>query len=141
MKSYLIEQHPIHLGLGATAETQPQFTGSLDWYADYIERNQADGSEGRLVSQFSFERPWDSWEMHPSGSEVVLCTAGQITLFQEHADGSRDRVSLVAGQYVVNPRGTWHTADVEGPATAIFITAGMGTQHRPRGAADTADFR
>jgi hypothetical protein len=28
--------------------------------------------------------------------------------------------------------GTWHTADVAGAATAVFITAGLGTQHRPR---------
>jgi hypothetical protein len=26
----------------------------------------------------------------------------------------------------------WHTADVVGTATALFITAGMGTQNRPR---------
>ena len=26
----------------------------------------------------------------------------------------------------------WHTADVAGPATALFITAGLGTRHRPR---------
>jgi len=26
----------------------------------------------------------------------------------------------------------WHTADVEGHATALFVTAGAGTQHRLR---------
>lgn len=40
---------PIHLGLGATALVQPDFTG-MDWYADYMDRNAADGIEGRLVS-------------------------------------------------------------------------------------------
>jgi len=77
------------------------------------------------------------WEMHPSGSEVVLCIAGRITLYQEHADGARDSVSIGPGEYVINAPGTWHTADAEGRATAVFITAGLGTQHRPRVAGDT----
>jgi quercetin dioxygenase-like cupin family protein len=72
------------------------------------------------------------WEMHPLGAEVVLCTAGAITLHQEHADGSTATVTLDSGEYAINPPGTWHTADVDGEATAVFITAGMGTEHRPR---------
>jgi hypothetical protein len=69
-----IESHPIHLGVGASAQVEPLFTGR--------------------------------W----SGATV----------------------SLAPGQYAINEPGTWHTADVEGPATALFITAGWGTQHRPR---------
>jgi quercetin dioxygenase-like cupin family protein len=41
-------------------------------------------------------------------------------------------VSLQPGEYAINPPGAWHTADVDGRATALFVTAGMGTQHRPR---------
>ena len=41
-------------------------------------------------------------------------------------------VTLTAGEYAVNPPGTWHTADVDATATALFITAGAGTEHRPR---------
>jgi quercetin dioxygenase-like cupin family protein len=70
--------------------------------------------------------------MHPQGSEVVLCTAGSITLHQERADGSRRTVMLNAGEYAINEPGTWHTADVDKEATAVFITAGLGTEHRPR---------
>ena len=127
-----LQTTPLHLGLGATAQVEPPFTGSLDWYAAYGQRHAADGAEGRLVSQHSFSVPWDSWEMHPLGSEVVLCTAGQITLIQQQADGSLMRLSLGPGQYAINPPGVWHTADVSGSATAVFITAGMGTEHRPR---------
>ena len=121
----------IHLGLGATAVPQPAFSG-MEWYAGYGERHDADGAEGRLVSLYTFAEPWDSWEMHPAGDEVVVCTSGAITLHQEHADGSRDTVEIHAGEYAINPRGTWHTADVTGEATALFITAGIGTEHRPR---------
>jgi len=127
-----ITVHPIHLGLGATAITEPEFTGSIDWYAGYVERHQSDGIEGRLVSMYTFKEPWTMWEMHPNGAEVVLCIKGSITLHQEHSDGSTQLVKLATGEYAINSPGTWHTADVEEEATALFITAGVGTQHRPR---------
>jgi mannose-6-phosphate isomerase-like protein (cupin superfamily) len=127
-----IAAHPIHLGRGATAEIEPRFTGSTDWYAAYSERHAADGADGRLVSMFSFDRSWDSWEMHPRGSEVVLCVSGSMTLHQEHADGTVATVTLRPGQYAINPPGTWHTADIADGATAVFITAGLGTEIRSR---------
>lgn len=128
----VISLHPIHLGRGATAVVEPEFTGDLGWYEGYGARHGDDGAEGRLVTMHTFTEPWDSWEVHPLGSEVVLCTDGRITLHQEHVDGSTATVTIDAGEYAINPPGTWHTADVDGSATALFITAGMGTQHRPR---------
>ena len=110
---------------------QPAFTG-MDWYQGYGRRHDNEGAEGRLVSMHSFTESWDSWEMHPAGDEVVLCTAGRMTLHQEYADGTTATVIIGTGQYVVNPPGCWHTADVEEEATALFITAGLGTQHRQR---------
>ena len=127
-----IYEFPAHLGLGATALTQPKFTGSMDWYADYVERHKVDGAEGRLVSMHTFSESWDMWEMHPQGSEVVLCTAGLLTLHQEQTDGSVNTTTLNPGEYAINEPGVWHTADVKGKATALFITAGLGTQHRSR---------
>jgi quercetin dioxygenase-like cupin family protein len=70
--------------------------------------------------------------MHPHGEEVVICTAGTITLHQQFADGSTARVTLGPGDYAINPRGCWHTADIADSAMAIFITAGFGTEGRPR---------
>lgn len=122
--------HWIHLGLGATAEVEPPFDG-MHWYAAYGDRHADDGAEGRLVSQFTFSEPWTAWEMHPKGAEVVICIAGEITLIQE-IDGAEQRTTLAPGAYAINPPGVWHTADVSAPATAIFITAGLGTEHRPR---------
>jgi mannose-6-phosphate isomerase-like protein (cupin superfamily) len=124
--------HPIHLGRGATACVEPPFAGSGNWYEGYATRHRDDGIEGRLVSMYTFTKSWDSWEMHPNGSEVVLCTAGELLLHQEHADGGIEKVLLRPGQYAINPPGTWHTADVTGSATALFITAGWGTENRPR---------
>lgn len=76
-----LTERPIHLGLGATAVSEPGFTGA-DWYAAYWQRHVADGREGRLVSMHSFEKPWTSWEMHTEGSEVVVCIEGELTLVQ-----------------------------------------------------------
>ena len=121
----------IHLGRGATAVPQPPFSG-MEWYAQYGLRHGDDGTEGRLVSQHSFTEGWQSWEMHPNGAEVVICTDGAMVLTQEFPDGSRKDVPLEAGDYAINPPGVWHIAEVEESATAIFITAGEGTEHRPR---------
>jgi mannose-6-phosphate isomerase-like protein (cupin superfamily) len=104
----------------------------MAWYADYSARTAADGAEGRLVTMSRFTERWNSWEMHPAGDEVVVCLSGQMTLHQEMADGSTATVTIGPGDYVINPPGTWHTADIDGEASALFITAGMGTQHRPR---------
>ena len=123
--------NPVHLGLGARAEVEPAFTGDLSWYAGYVERHAADGDEARLIAEHSFEEPWDLWEMHPNGAEVVIVTAGELVLHQER-DGRQNTVVVGPGEYAINEPGTWHTADVDEPTTVIFVTAGVGTQHRPR---------
>ena len=125
-----LSEQMIHLGLGATAVPQPPFTG-MDWYAGYGARHAEDGREGRLLSMHTFDASWQSWEMHPEGSEVVLCTEGEITLVQE-IEGREVRTTLRPGEYAINEPGVWHTADVAGRATAVFVTAGIGTQHRAR---------
>lgn len=122
---------PIHLGLGATALVQPEFTG-MEWYADYVSRYPDDGKEGRLVSMYTFTEDWDSWEMHPAGAEVVVCVAGSMIIHQEMADGTEATVTLGVGDYAINPPCAWHTADIAESATAVFVTAGWGTEHQAR---------
>ena len=130
LKRLSLERFPLHLELGARAVPEPEFTG-MEWYGAYGMRHAADGSEGRLVTLHSFSESWTSWEMHPVGDEAVICTAGEITLIQDLPDGPQ-KLALRAGEYAINPRGVWHTADVAGHATALFITSGQGTEHRPR---------
>ena len=132
MDAHDIIAHPVHLGLGATAEVEPLFTGTMNWFDEYVTRHTSDGAEGRLVSMHNFKESRAMWEMHPHGSEVVLRTSGSMILHQEDPDGDRTTVTLGPGQYEVNTPGTWHTADVEHEATAVFITAGLGPLHRPR---------
>jgi mannose-6-phosphate isomerase-like protein (cupin superfamily) len=132
MATFSLNKFPIHLGLGASAVTQPEFTGEMQWYEGYGQRHSNDGTEGRLVSMHTFTESWDVWEMHPRGTEVVLCTSGSITMHQEYPDGTTKVATINAGEYVVNDPGVWHTADVTAGATAVFITAGEGTEHRSR---------
>ncbi len=132
MTKHNMFKHPVHLGLGATAEIEPEFTGEMSWYMDYGARHGSDGPEGRLVNLIRFTESWSDWEMHPKGAEVVLCVAGAMTVHQELEDGSHRSVTLGEGDFVVNDPGVWHTADIEQEATALFITAGEGTEGRPR---------
>jgi quercetin dioxygenase-like cupin family protein len=123
---------PIHMGRGATAEIEPEFTGEMEWYGGYAHRHESDGAEGRLMTMHTFDTSWDMWEMHPVGSEVVLCVRGTITLIQE-IDGEDLATTISGGEYAINPPGVWHTADVEdGEVEVLFITAGTGTEHRTR---------
>jgi len=123
--------HPVHLGRAGAMTSEPRFT-DMRWYADYAARHEADGAEGRLVSEWTFTEDWQGWERHPAGGELVVCLSGRLTLHQEMADGSVVTTRLEAGDYAINPPGVWHTADVEGEARALFITAGLGTENRPR---------
>ena len=134
MTARSLERYPIHLGKGATAVPQPEFLRderAMQWYMDYGARHADDGDAGRLVSCFHFTEDWAGWEMHPAGSEVVVCIDGSMTLIQE-IDGEQVRTTLSPGEYAINPPGVWHTADIAGEATGFFVTPGVGTQGRPR---------
>lgn len=121
----------IHLGLGARAVPLPGFDWSADCMANYERLAAPDGAEGRLVTVGEMTASWDSWERHPAGEEVVALLSGRADLIQE-IDGEERRIVLRAGQFIVNPPGVWHTADVHQPGQALFITPGMGTEHKPR---------
>ena len=127
-----LRRFPVHLGLGAQAVPQPEFTGDMAWYPDYAARTAVDGAEGRIVSQSDFTANWTSWEVHPHGDELVICLTGAITVLQERPNGSVNAIALGPGEYAINPAGVWHTADIDAFASALFVTAGLGTSHRPR---------
>lgn len=126
-----LESVPVHLGLGARAEPLDGFSWDPAFLAAYDERVASDGAEGRLVTMGPLTDDWSSWERHPAGEEVVLCLSGRCRLVQE-VDGEAVAIEVGAGEYVVNPPGVWHTADVLEPGSMLFITPGRGTEHRPR---------
>jgi quercetin dioxygenase-like cupin family protein len=89
------------------------------------------GPLSRLVSQFSFDTDWQSWERHPAGEEFVCLLEGSVELVLE-IGGEHQRVALSQpGEYVLVPKNTWHTAKVRKPARMLFITPGEGTENRP----------
>lgn len=130
-RTFTIADTPIHIGLGKRAVPLEGFAWSPEYLASYDERYAHEDGEGRLVTVFEMTEDWTSWEVHPAGDEVVLCVSGRFRLHQER-DGETAVVELGPGEYAVNPPGTWHTADVIEPGTGFFITAGQGTDHRPR---------
>ncbi|MBO9575567.1 MAG: cupin domain-containing protein [Sphingobium sp.] len=132
MSAKSLNQFPVHLGLGGAMTSEPEFGRDMNWYMDYAGRHASDGADGRLVCVLDFTEDWKGWERHPAGGELVYCIAGTMTLHQEMEDGSIVTTRLLPGQYAINPPGIWHTADIEGEAQALFITAGMGTENRPR---------
>ena len=121
----------MHLGLGARAIPLPDFSWDAAYLAQYDERFASDGREGRLVTLGEHRETWSSWERHPAGEELVLVLSGRADLIQE-IDGLERRVELGPGQAVINPPGVWHTSDVHEPGQSLFITPGLGTEHRPR---------
>jgi mannose-6-phosphate isomerase-like protein (cupin superfamily) len=128
---FSLETFPVHLGLGARVERLEAVDGTPEWYERYGAAHLSDGDDGRLVSMYTFTEPWTTWERHPNGDELVLCVAGEMRLHQE-IDGAANSVTLRAGEAVVNAPGVWHTADITGTAVGVFITAGRGTEVRPR---------
>jgi mannose-6-phosphate isomerase-like protein (cupin superfamily) len=121
----------VHLGLGATAIAIPDFAWTPDFLARYGAEHASDGEEGRLVLIGAGATSWTTWERHPAGEELVVVISGRMTLVQD-LDGAEHRVDLEAGQAAINPRNVWHTSDIAEPCRTLFITPGLGTEHRPR---------
>ena len=89
------------------------------------------GDVTRLVSGYSFDAAWPTWERHPAGEEIVLLVTGRATLRLQDGEGPVRSVALTqAGDYVLVPPGVWHTATTDVPTTLLFVTPGEGTEHR-----------
>jgi len=56
-----LSQVYVHLGLGAWAETLPDFTWSEEYLRRYDAEHEADGDEGRLVMIGPEQATWISW--------------------------------------------------------------------------------
>jgi mannose-6-phosphate isomerase-like protein (cupin superfamily) len=121
----------VHLGLGATVVELPGFSWTKEYLDGYEELTAGDGIDGRLVTMSPQEHTWTTWERHPAGEELVVQLSGRAVLIQDLPEGE-NRLELGPGQAAINPKGVWHTADVIEAGTALFITPGRGTSHRPR---------
>lgn len=85
---------------------------------------------GRLVMQFDFSSNWGEWERHPAGEELVILLSGAAELLLELPDGTSRMKLALPGDFVIVPRGVWHTAHTKQACSMLFVTHGPGTEHR-----------
>ena len=98
-------------------------------YAD-LDRAYDNFAGHQLVAIHQFDRDWPTWEVHPYGDEIVVLLSGSANL-ELRQDNGNVTVRLEApGDYIVVPKGTWHTASVQQPTRMLFITPGQGTLNR-----------
>lgn len=102
------------------------------FWPELTANQRPDLDPGRLVMSFSFTEDWPTWEIHPAGDEVVALVSGAATLVLETPQGEVLHTLSRPGDFVIVPRGVWHTARISSPCTMIFITPGEGTENRPR---------
>jgi len=120
--------HSTYLVLGDSGDTIP--ISVCDNFFQSLADKFGDFSDKRLVSHFSFDRDWDSWEVHPHGEELVCLLSGQIDFVLEQGESEISIALEEPGDCVLVPRGVWHTAKVHKPCSVLFITPGEATQHR-----------
>ena len=108
----------------ATVDVTPAVYEELD--------RRFDGFRGRvLVSCYTFDSDWPTWERHPAGDEIVCLLSGRAEFFFQDR---KDSVELrQAGEFIVVPKGAWHTAKTSVPTTMLFVTPGEGTENKPVG--------
>ena len=83
-----------------------------------------------LVSAFSFNENWATWEMHPRGDELVYLTSGQATLILRQNSGDV-AIQMRAGSGYLIPAGIWHTAHTSETCLLMVVTRGKDTQVMP----------
>lgn len=102
-------------------------------YRDEIVREVADG-DGWLVSVYEMTSDTDHEEMHPNGDELHFLVSGRLDLVLDAPDPSGTTPTVIPmrpGTSALVPRRVWHRFVVHEPASALAITAGRGTEHRP----------
>ena len=95
-----------------------------------LDERFGDFAGSSLISSFSFEEDWPTWEVHPHGDEFVCLLAGDAEMTLAMPGGDQTVQLSEAGSFVIVPRGTWHTAKIHAPTRMLFVTPGQGTENR-----------
>jgi mannose-6-phosphate isomerase-like protein (cupin superfamily) len=121
LESTFVVLHPDHSA--TTVPVTPAVFEEID--------RRFDGFKHRvLVSCYSFDSDWSTWERHPAGDEIVCLLSGAARfVFQD----GRTVELRAPGEFAIVPKGDWHTAKTTVPTTMLFVTPGAGTEHRPVG--------
>ncbi len=129
---YDLSRQPIHLGDDQLAFALEDFAFDSPSFEDYVEQHTDEARPGRLMMIETSPASWSTWECHPHGAEIVHVLEGRGTFFQQNDDGTANAMAFEPGTTLINPPGVWHTADVDSPMRAIYITPCIGTSHKPR---------
>jgi mannose-6-phosphate isomerase-like protein (cupin superfamily) len=128
---FSLDTDPVHLSGALRNVPIEGFDFTPDAFMAYIGAHCSDDDPGRIAMIEHSPEPWGAWECHHDGDELVIVTSG-VALFVQEIDGEHVQQRVTAGQAIINPRGVWHTADVEQPFSAVYLTPCPGTEHRPR---------
>lgn len=105
-----------------TLPVSPGLYGELD--------DRYEGFAGHvLVSVHTFDSDWPTWERHPAGDEIVVLLEGDARLVLRRDDGFTEIEMNQSGEFVVVPKGAWHTAQTRVPTRMLFMTPGEGTEN------------
>jgi uncharacterized cupin superfamily protein len=96
-----------------------------------LEQQFGDFKGKLLISHYTFNQDWNTWEMHPSGDEFVCLLSGQVEFILDQDSGETKVQMSKPGEFTIVPQGVWHTAKVHAPSSMLFVTPGEGTQNRP----------
>ena len=105
---------------GREVEVDADFWPQIDRRPEY--------SQGRLAMVFEFTRDWPTWEIHPAGEELVCVLEGAMRLVLRLPTGDQ-ALDVRAGDSVLVPRATWHTATQISHCRALFVTPCEGTRN------------
>ena len=125
-----IRQTYLHFRDDGRADAVPV---SASFWSDLSAGKLPQLDRGRLMTAFDFSEPWNTWERHPAGEELVMLLSGTATVVLEEAGGERTVELTSPGSFVLVPPNVWHTARTSVPTTMLFLTPGAGTEHRPVG--------
>ncbi len=95
-----------------------------------LDEKYGDFAGHSLISCFSFNEPWPTWEVHPAGDEFVCLLEGDVEMTLAMPDGDQTVRLSEPGSFVIVPRGVWHTAAPLESTRMLFVTPGQGTENR-----------
>lgn len=95
-----------------------------------IDKRFGDFAGRSLISSFTFDEDWPTWEVHPHGDEFVCLLSGNAEMTLALPAGDEVVRLNKPGGFVIVPKGTWHTAKINAPTTMLFVTPGQDTENR-----------
>lgn len=107
---------------------------SVPFTADFYQALDRDFNlfkQHQLISTHQFDCDWNMWERHPHGDEVVLLLSGKVSLIIDDNLQHQSVELSQSGDYVLVPKGLWHTAKTQQLSQLLFITPGEATEHKP----------